>query len=81
MANYGIFETDNFQDNISNIHLGGSKNMQKKLEAMFTPSREMNLISAGTSKSFEISLRRPGDIASAIGASFMKSMRKSISYT
>lgn len=33
MDNYQVFETENFQDNLSRIQLGGSKNMQKKLES------------------------------------------------
>ena len=37
MANYRIFETENFQDNIKHIRLAGSKNIQKKLETYVYP--------------------------------------------
>lgn len=37
MANYRVFETDNFKDNICGIRLAGSKNIQKKLEGYVYP--------------------------------------------
>ncbi|MDI6690077.1 MAG: type II toxin-antitoxin system mRNA interferase toxin, RelE/StbE family [Actinomycetota bacterium] len=37
MANYRIFETENFQDNLKQIRLAGSKSIQKKLESYVYP--------------------------------------------
>jgi len=37
LADYRIFETENFQDNLKRIRLAGSKTIQKKLESYVYP--------------------------------------------
>lgn len=37
MAKYRIFETENFQDNLEQIRMSGSRTMQKKLESYVYP--------------------------------------------